>query len=61
MRYAEAGYELHQKFHARREIKNSRRSADGATLPYQHQARRHAPAARVRPVIAPARLDLPDL
>ena len=32
MRYAEAGYELHQKFRARREIRNSRRSANGATL-----------------------------
>jgi hypothetical protein len=53
MRYAEAGYELRQKFRARREIKTSRRSADGATLPYQHRGRRHAPAARVRPVIAP--------
>ena len=44
MRYAEAGYELHQKFRARREIRNSRRSADGATLPYQHQGRRHCPS-----------------
>ena len=61
MRYAEAGYELHQKFHARREIENSRRSADGATLPYQHQGRRLPQPREFDPSLPPARLDLPDL